>query len=592
MNETLIAFGSEIKALGDGRIGGYLVRYTDPEMPDLDGDFFDMRTEFDADDGDRVTLYYNHGLDPVIKKRRLGNGFIRFDEVGAWVEAQLSMRDDYEKAIYAMVESGKLGWSSGTLPNLVEREPVGKAWHIKHWPLGKDASLTPTPAAGLVMTQVQPLKSWAEATQHFQVTTGETSPADIAEAETKTAEAHTPEDSMAVESDSADGQVDADAIDNQPSDSVSVEVKMSEVTTEVGNSATVQVAPVVTSADVQTIITSIKGINDRLNAIEASPVNDTGVAVKQAPAVVTKLGETAESAYMHWVKTGDAGAYVKASNATDMNIGTAADGGYTVPVGHYQGIIARLDESALYGPLGVMRIPGQGTTVNVPIDDEADGEFISTNEAAEFDLDAPALNRVQMTLVKYTKRVLMSYELLQDEDSRLQAFLDDFVGRGMAKTMNSLLLTEALSGGTAALTLDAAAAIGVAEVPELMYKLSSEYAAGASWVMKRATEGYIRGLVGNNFQFVPTPQGNAAGRELFGAPIYNSEYVGSLAASGKSMLFGNFRYMGMRLAPEITVLRDPYSRASYGQVVLHYYFRAVFKTLQAEAIVYATHPTA
>lgn len=598
MDETIVAFGGSIKALGDGKIGGYLVRYTDADAPDLDGDFFTMQTEFDADDGDPVTLYYNHGLDPILKKRRLGRGHLRFDEVGAWVEAQLEMRDDYERAIYRMAESGKLGWSSGTLPNLVEREPVGKAWHIKSWPLGKDASLTPTPAAGPVLTAVQPLKTWAEATQHFAmddapevpadepetVTTGDTTPADIeVEAEVKTAEAM-PEDAPASVSAIVDGQTDADASDdNQTVETVSVEDTMeNEVKAEstVDNSAA--------------ILDALKGITARIDSIEAKAVNPEPIQVKAPAVIVNRKPDTEESAFLHWIRTDDRGAAksLKASNDTDMNVGTPADGGYAVPTGHYQGIIARLDESALYGPLGVMMIPGQGTTVNVPLDNEADGEFVSTNENSAFDRDAPALSTAAMTLVKYTKKVEMSYELLQDEDSRLQAFLDDFVGRGMAKTMNSLMLTEALANGTAALTLDSASAIGAAEIPELMYKVSAEYAAGGAWIMKRATEGYIRGLSGNNFQFVPTPAGNAAGRELFGAPIYNSEYVGSLTASGKSLVFGNFRYMGMRLAPEITVLRDPFSRAAYGQVVLHYYFRTVFKVLQAEAIAYATHPTA
>jgi HK97 family phage major capsid protein len=196
-----------------------------------------------------------------------------------------------------------------------------------------------------------------------------------------------------------------------------------------------------------------------------------------------------------------------------------------------------------------------------------------------------------MTLVKYSKRVVLSYELLQDEDSRLMTFLEDFVARGMAKSLNSLLLTEALAGGTAALTLDSASAIGATEIPELVYKLPQEYEPGAVWIMRRATEGYVRGLVGSNWQFVPTPAGGATSNsQLWTFPVYNSAYAGALAASGKSLVFGNFNYMGMRLAPDIQVLRDPYSLAIKGQLVLHYYFRAVFKTLQAEAIVYA--PTA
>ncbi len=172
-DETIIQFGSAIKALGNGRVGGYLVRFTDAETPDTAGEFFTKATDFDVETGDQTRIYYNHGLDPTLKRRKLGSGELRVDDVGVWVEGQLALRDDYERAIYSMAEAGKLGWSSGTLPNLVEREMVGKSVHILTWPLGKDASMTPTPAAGLVATNVVPLKTW----EQWQVASGQ--PADI-----------------------------------------------------------------------------------------------------------------------------------------------------------------------------------------------------------------------------------------------------------------------------------------------------------------------------------------------------------------------------------------------------------------------------
>lgn len=281
----------------------------------------------------------------------------------------------------------------------------------------------------------------------------------------------------------------------------------------------------------------------------------------------------------------------RASNNTGMNITTPADGGYAVPTGHYQGIIARRDEAMLATRLGVMDIPGQGTTVNVPLDAEADGEFVQTGEqndanTTNFDRDAPATGVAAMTLVKYSKKLEITHELLEDEDSRLMSFIEGWIGRGMAKTHNQLLLTEVLANGTAALTLDAAAAIGAAEVPELVYLLPEEYEDGAAWVMRRATAGRIRGLVGDNFQFAPTPGG--ARRELWGFPQYTSQYAGGVQASGKSLVFGNFSFVGKREAPSLTLLNDPYTVD--GKILLKYYFRAVYKVLQAEAIVVATHP--
>jgi hypothetical protein len=142
--KSLVYNGSEVKALGDGRVGGYLVRFGSDKEPDLTGDFFTNATDFGG--FGQADIYYQHGMDTKLGKRRLGRGDLRADDLGVWIEAQLALRDEYEKAVYQLAEAGKLGWSSGTASHLVGREAVGKAYHITAWPLGLDASLTPTPA--------------------------------------------------------------------------------------------------------------------------------------------------------------------------------------------------------------------------------------------------------------------------------------------------------------------------------------------------------------------------------------------------------------------------------------------------------------
>jgi len=283
----------------------------------------------------------------------------------------------------------------------------------------------------------------------------------------------------------------------------------------------------------------------------------------------------------------------RASNDTIMNIATAADGGNLVPTGHYNRIIARRDEAGLAAVLPIMPIPGVGTTVNVPTDDEADGEFVTKSEQDDahdqtFDRDAPAVGKAAMTLVKYTKKIELTDELLMDNDSNLMAHLEFRVGVGLRKTDNNLIVTEALANGTAALTLDSATAIGATEVPELIYKQADGYEEGSAFIMRRATLGAIMGLVGENFQFVPTPIGGSRSA-LWGFPAHTTSKAAASAASAKSMIFGNFQYMGVRRMPGLTILVDPYTVD--GMVVLKYYYRVVFKVLQAAAIIYATHPT-
>lgn len=156
MKDTLIAYGGAIKALADGRLGGYLVVYGDAEHPDLEGEFFTPQTDFDFEDGHQVGVYYLHGLDPVLKKRRIGRGALRHDNVGVWLEAQLDLRDDYERAVYDLAQQGRLGWSSGAAAHLVERQPAGQAQRITRWTIA-EASLTPAPAEP--RARVVPLKS-------------------------------------------------------------------------------------------------------------------------------------------------------------------------------------------------------------------------------------------------------------------------------------------------------------------------------------------------------------------------------------------------------------------------------------------------
>jgi HK97 family phage major capsid protein len=323
------------------------------------------------------------------------------------------------------------------------------------------------------------------------------------------------------------------------------------------------------------------------------------LAARKAPAVNRiPLGDSETRAWAHWVRTGDDSGIreLRASNDTTMNITTDADGGYAVPTGHYQGIIARRDESMLANKLGVRRIPGKGTSVNIPVDDEDDGEFVSTAESNAFDRDAPAIGQKTSTLVMYTKKVDMTIQLMQDEDSKIMAFLNDFVGRGMAKTHNSLLLTEVAANGTALKTFASATVIAVDELEVITFGDDIgnylDDTNSVAWVMKRSVHGEIVLLDDSSIRrYYENSQGGAMGPTLLGFPVAYSAKSGATAASTKSVYFGNWNYVGLREGPEITVLRDPYSRAGYGEVLFHYYFRCDYNVLQAEAIGYGVHPT-
>jgi len=554
MDDLLITFGDEleVKRLEGGglEIKGYAVRFTGPGDTDLEGDYFTGETDFGS--VKEVGLYYQHGLDKEMGRKRIGSAKLDRKDAGLWMEAQMKLREDYEKAIEEMVRRKKMGISSGAAGHLVERVKTEGGNFISQWPIG-EVSLTPTPAEP---RNVVSLKS---------LLIGATS--DIPETTQAVVEVEEPLE-----------------VKSQPTEPQDTEVKM-----ENENKAEI-VAP--TLDQIATLM------DDKLKAFTSTNTAGKTTNVEFATSInnKTKRGDDEVKALAYFIRTGDAGA-IKASNDSDMNVGTPGDGGNAVPTGHFQNIIARRDESMLARQLGVTLIPGKGTTVNVPLDGEADGEFVSTGEGTAFDRDAPNIGQAAMTLVKYSKKIELSVELLEDEDSRLLDFLSNFVGRGMAKTHNDLLITEALANGTK--TDDfSQTAIAAGDLEQMTFDddLAAylDDAGSVGWVMKPSTYASVISIASSNTRFYHANVTDTASPRptLLGYPVYFSNKISAIGSGNKSVIFGNYSQMGYREAPGLTFLRDPYSKAGNGQVVLHYYFRTVYKVLQAEAIGYGQHATA
>jgi hypothetical protein len=139
-------------------VSGYLILFGSPETPDLVGDYFDRQTWFGK--ATTTPLWLNH-CQPVAAKGvtiqitdPIGEGELEVDEQGIIVRGLLDARYAYLAEI-----ASQLGWSSGTASHLVERSPVkAGVYHIDRWPLGLDASLTPTPAEPRTLL-IRPVKN-------------------------------------------------------------------------------------------------------------------------------------------------------------------------------------------------------------------------------------------------------------------------------------------------------------------------------------------------------------------------------------------------------------------------------------------------
>lgn len=135
-----------------------------PSVTDISSfkDFFTAKTEFDLEGcSHKSRVYYDHGLDPLVRKNRIGSGRLSQQSNAIWINAQLDLRDEYMAGIFALAKAGKLSWSSGTAPHLVERKSIdtyeGTVHEVLKWPLGLDASVTPRPADPRNIVEVKSL---------------------------------------------------------------------------------------------------------------------------------------------------------------------------------------------------------------------------------------------------------------------------------------------------------------------------------------------------------------------------------------------------------------------------------------------------
>lgn len=557
-SDALVMDGGSVKALGDGKLGGYLVLFGDPNHTDLEGDYFTDQTEFG--DATETAVYYHHGLNRELGPRVIGKAQLKRDAIGVWMEAQLNMRDAYERAVYKMGEDGKLGLSSGTAAHLVVRERVtNKAAWIKQWPLGLDGSFTPTPAEP--RTFAVPLKS-LKATSDISVCDDSHSGGSTASDDAQT--------------------TDAPAIPNPtPTQDTHEGIKTmdeKELQALLDKRDADKAAAAKAQADAEaTKQAEIKAAVEAERAKFEAEIKTTrkgGYMGGQAPAVkkVTSAGFSNEDtvAFHYWVRTGDQVA-AKAALQED----TDTEGGYLVPDGFYANIAEKLREKSVVRAAGATVVQTSLKMTEFPAENAASTVTLTAEEAA-VTFSEPTVATVQIVNYKAMVGMKISNELLADAKSNLEMFLTNQILNGLATWENTYFVggtgtaqpRGALTASSMGKTTASATAIAAGEFIDLVYSLGDRYADNAAIITRRATLGYLRGLASaNQFLFNKTPQGNGSGggdggigsdEVLYGLPVFQTAQIAAIATTVKSILIGDFSRYVITENGGLVVTRNPY----------------------------------
>lgn len=540
---------------------------------DLDGEAFTPDTNFWLKLGDSINLSYYHGFEPdepgkmQPQPAMIGRAqFVEADERGLWFEPSLDLDEPLAKRLVAAgIES--LRASSGAVNHLVRKADGGI---ITTWPVGELALFD--------------TNEWRKPANDFAVI----------EAKAELITEAIPEAEVSA----------VDAVEKLVESQETIKPNQPILEETMGEEKIVEEEKAEEpKLDVEALKKSI------IEDLKAERGEEKGSPTVKAPAVIESLGEVDYTkAYWHYLKTGETSDLRKAikNNVNPLNEGDAAQGGYLVPDDEYGKIIARRDEESLISRLGLLRVNTNRDKYNFPTEATSLSKFTIVAEEGNISPaeDEPVFGQEAVTVYNFKKLIKVSEEVLEDENSGLEMFLNNAIGRALADTENYYALigagtTEpegAFTGGTAALTLDDDVTIAASEIPELMGKLGSPYHNGAVWVMNPATWFYLKGLTGNPFQFtdgVARLSGTVDGPTLEGYPVVlNSNVQAYSTASYDSLLFGNFNYMGFVTNRGLRIRRLNELYAGTGQVGILVNYRFGCGVLQQEAFQYATQASA
>lgn len=559
--DELIAIGDEVKATkldnGDVRLGGYLVRFADDTTPDLTGDYFTKNT--DLGDADQSLGWFNHRMPVTFEgkriryKEQLPIVELTKDNVGVFAEIVIGARNEYERTIAELGMKGKLSWSSGTAPHLVERKSVNNAKEITIWKLGLDASLTPTPAEPRSTNNLVTIKSLME---HNEMETNEKV----------------------------------------------VDVK-SEVAEAIKAALAIRDAELKAEADKQAAIKSAE------EAGYQKAIKD--VADRKAPAFNTKteLGFSEEKdavpAFKHWLQSGqvNGGLITPDSSYSNIkaafNVTTGATGGYLVPDPLYNQIIAKRNLASWARILPTQKFVTDADHLLIPVEATSHTAFVLTAESAAYNENEGTLGQVDLKLYKYTKEVRVTEEFINNQATNFDSWLVNALGRAEAVTENTAFTTgtgtgqplgvAATGGSTAANTTATTDIILPSELTAFAGYLGAGYnvPSECGFLMANVTKWYLRGVTSSAGAFVwgNTPGGDIQTDNLMGYQVaIDDDLDPYTTASAKMIIFGNWGYYGIVEKPGMIVQRNPYLYMASGQVGI---FASIFRggsTLQAEAL--------
>lgn len=346
------------------------------------------------------------------------------------------------------------------------------------------------------------------------------------------------------------------------------------------------------SADAMAKNVEIKNL-ETLGSLEASIQADAERAQSShgASGIVESTNKLDTEAYMEAFQiAAQKGASTGQEFVNVLEVGTDANGGYTVPTKLNAAILTKLEENNVMRRAG--RVISTTSTEEFTLED-AIGTALWTAENAAATETQPTFSRKTIGAYKATSLIKISDELLQDSISNMVNYIGYAFGKQLGILEEVAMTTGdgtgkptgVITSADAGITSAGAGVITFDDIKGLQSSLKSGYSTRGKFMMNRSTALILNLLKDANGQYIWQPGVKAGAVDtLLGKEVYYNDQMADVATTTVPVIYGDFNEYIIADRSKRSMLRMNENFAVNGQVGFLVKQRVDAKLLITEAI--------
>lgn len=284
---------------------------------------------------------------------------------------------------------------------------------------------------------------------------------------------------------------------------------------------------------------------------------------------------------------------------------TVAAGGYTIPEGFYAELQRNMLAFGGVRPMCTTLTTGSGNSLPIPtVDDTTQEAAIVGEGSALTSPQDPTFGVVTLSAYTYRTLCLVSLELLQDSAFDVEAYIRSFIAERIARGTNRHFTTGNgttqpngfIPASSSGVTAASATAISYADLVDLEHSVDPAYRLSpkVGWQMADGTLKVLKKLVDGESRPLWTP--GLAVREpdtLLGYKYGINQHMAAVAASNKSVAFGDWGKYWIRDVSEMLIVRANELHIGSGQIGFYAFSRHDGDIIDAgtDPIKHLTHPS-